>query len=68
MYINCIKFIKDAKKGVPFSESSPILDNISGAASWEKVTNGLVKMYDDEVLGKHPVIKHAYFGTIIPYK
>lgn len=25
-------------------------------------------MYDDEVLGKHPVIKHAYFGTIIPYK
>lgn len=75
MYINCIRFIKQMKKGVPFSESSPILDNISGAASWEKVTNvrqllteGLVKMYDDEVLGKHPVIKHAYFGTIIPYK
>jgi hypothetical protein len=39
MYINCIKFIKEAKKGVPFRESSPVLDNISGAASWEKVTN-----------------------------
>lgn len=34
MYINCIKFIKEAKKGVPFHESSPILDNISGAATW----------------------------------
>lgn len=37
--MNCIKFIKEVKKGVPFSESSPILDNISGAATWEKVTN-----------------------------
>jgi hypothetical protein len=50
------------------------LNNISGAASWEKVTGvnlfdiqGMVKMYKVEVLGKHPVIKHQYFGTIIPY-
>ena len=66
MYLNCIKFIREAKKGVPFSESSPILDNISGAASWEKITGGMIKMYKAEVLGKHPVIKHQYFGTIIP--
>ena len=32
--MNCIQFIKAAKKGVPFHESSPILNNISGAASW----------------------------------
>lgn len=38
MYINCIKFIKESKKGAPFNETSPVLDNISGAASWEKVT------------------------------
>jgi hypothetical protein len=38
MYINCIKFIMEVKKGVPFAESSPVLCNISGAASWEKVT------------------------------
>lgn len=28
----------------------------------------MIKMYDVEVLGKHPVIKHTYFGTIIPYE
>jgi hypothetical protein len=31
MYMNCIKFIKEQKKGVPFTESSPILDSISAA-------------------------------------
>ena len=67
MYINCIKFIMEVKKGVSFAESSPTLNNISGAASWEEVMGGMVKMYKAEVLGKHPVIKHQYFGTIIPY-
>lgn len=38
MYINCIKFIMEVKKGIPFAESSPVLTNISGAASWQKVT------------------------------
>lgn len=28
----------------------------------------MIKMYQVEVLGKHPVIKHAYFGTIISFK
>lgn len=31
------------------------------------VMQGMIKMYKVEVLGKHPVIKHQYFGTIIPY-
>lgn len=57
----------EVKKGVPFAESSPYLDNVSGAASWEKVAGGLVKMYKVEILGKHPVIKHQYFGTIIEF-
>lgn len=34
MYFNCIKFIISVKKHVPFAESSPILNNISGAANW----------------------------------
>jgi hypothetical protein len=42
MYINCIKFIMEVKKGVSFAESSPILNNISGAASWEKVTGVII--------------------------
>jgi len=37
MYFGCIKFIKDVKKGCPFSESSPMLNDISAVPSWEKV-------------------------------
>lgn len=50
MYLNCIKFIMEVKKGVPFTESSPVLNNISGAASWEKVTGVpyLITLGDDK--------------------
>lgn len=54
MYINCIKFIMEVKKGVPFTESSPVLTNISGAASWQKVTQvdiGLNAGYGQDVQG-----------------
>ena len=45
MYMNCIQFIKEVKTGVSFAESSPVLHNISGAASWEKISGGMPKMY-----------------------
>ena len=45
MYFGCIKFIKSVKKGVPFGESSPMLNDISGVPSWEKVATGLLKMF-----------------------
>jgi hypothetical protein len=45
MYFGCIAFIKQVKKGVPFGEGSPILNDISAVASWEKVTQGLMKMF-----------------------
>ena len=38
MYFGCIRFIKTVKKGVPFGESSPMLNDISGVPSWEKVS------------------------------
>lgn len=38
MYFACIKFIKDVKKGCPFHESSPMLNDISAVPSWDKVT------------------------------
>eukprot|EP00827_Trimyema_finlayi_P006475 TRINITY_DN726_c0_g1_i1.p1 TRINITY_DN726_c0_g1~~TRINITY_DN726_c0_g1_i1.p1 ORF type:complete len:207 (+),score=43.76 TRINITY_DN726_c0_g1_i1:63-683(+) len=66
MYLNCIKFIKEVKNKAPFHETSPILHDISGAASWAKVAGGLIKMYQAEVLFKHPVIKHCYFGSLFP--
>lgn len=38
IYFGCILFIKQVKKGVPFGEGSPILNDISAVATWEKVT------------------------------
>ena len=67
MYFGCIKFIKDVKKGVHFQESSPMLNDISAVPNWEKVTSGLFKMYNAEVIGKHPVIKHLKFGSLLVF-
>ena len=67
MYFGCIYFIKTVKKGWPFGESSPTLNDISAVPSWRKVAEGMVKMYQGEVLNKHPVIKHFKFGSLIPY-
>lgn len=68
MYINCINFIKKVKKGVPFGNSSPYLNDISSAASWTKVAKGLVKMYKVEVFSKFPVMKHLRFGELFSLK
>ena len=37
MYFGCVAFIKKVKQGVPFGESSPMLNDISGVPNWEKV-------------------------------
>lgn len=67
MYFGCISFIKQVKKGVPFGESSPILNDISGVGNWGKVTQGLMKMFQAEVIGKLPVIKHLRFGSLLAF-
>jgi serine/threonine-protein phosphatase 2A activator len=68
MYFACIKFIKDVKKGCSFGESSPMLNDISAVPTWDKVSQGLVKMYMAEVIGKHPVIKHLKFGSLLAFR
>lgn len=65
MYFGCIRFIKQVKKGVPFGESSPMLNDITAVPNWEKVSSGLMKMFQAEVFGKLPVIKHLKFGSIV---
>ena len=67
MYFGCIRFILEVKKNVHFQESSPILNDISAVANWDKVSQGLMKMYIAEVIGKHPVIKHLKFGSILVF-
>jgi len=64
MYFQCIRYIKSLKKGVPFFESSPMLDDISHLANWSKVSSGLLRLYEGEVLNKMPVVQHFIFGNI----
>ncbi len=59
----CIRHISRVKTG-PFAEHSNQLWNVSAVQAWEKVYQGLVKMYRAEVLSKFPVIQHVYFGSI----
>ncbi|KAJ8772079.1 hypothetical protein K2173_027256 [Erythroxylum novogranatense] len=67
MYLSCIAFIKKVKKGL-FAEHSPLLDDISGVHTWNKVNSGLLKMYKVEVLEKVPIMQHFLFGWLIKWE
>lgn len=64
MYLQGIRFIMEMKRG-PFFEHSRQLYDISGVPRWEKVNQGLGKMYKAEVLGKFPVVQHLVFGSLL---
>ncbi|KAL5705199.1 hypothetical protein ACHQM5_023535 [Ranunculus cassubicifolius] len=66
LYISCIQFVKKVKKGL-FAEHSPLLDDISGVATWKKVNSGLLKMYKAEVLEKVPIMQHFLFGWLLKW-
>ena len=79
MYLDCIKVIKEVKSTAPFSETSPMLNDISAAASWEKIAmvslifcliiqQGMTRMYQAEVLQKIVVAKHFWFGSLFKYQ
>jgi serine/threonine-protein phosphatase 2A activator len=67
LYVAAVREILDVKKGCHFSESSPVLWDISAVPNWSKVHMGLCKMYEAEVWGKRPVIQHYLFGEVIPF-
>lgn len=64
LYFGCIRYIKTLKKGVPFFESSPMLNDISQLPTWQKVYSGLLLLYEGEVLKKRQVVQHFVFGNI----
>jgi hypothetical protein len=64
MYFGCVQYIRDLKKSVPFFESSPMLNDISHLPTWTKVSSGLLKLYEGEVLDKRQVVQHFQFGNI----
>lgn len=66
LFIACIDYIQKVKIG-NFAEHSNQLWNISDVPSWAKISQGLMKMYQKEVLSKWPVIQHVLFGTLMPF-
>jgi len=65
IFLGCVKYINQVKTG-PFFEHSPTLDGVGNVPHWEKVNQGLMKMYKGEVLCKLPVMQHFFTGGILP--
>lgn len=67
LFLSSIEHINKLKRG-PFNEHSPILYSIATTVpNWGKVNSGLMKMYEAEVLEKHTIVQHFYFGDILPW-
>ena len=66
MYFACIQAI-NAVKTESLRWHSPMLDDISGVRTWNKVNQGMIKMYRAEVLLKLPIAQHIFFGELIQF-
>ena len=66
MYLSSVAFVLHVKKG-PLKETSPILSDVSSVKDWGKVNRGMLRMYQNEVLGKFPIMQHFLFGSIITH-
>ena len=67
LYFMSIMRIHQVKTG-PFHEHSSQLHAIAtGVPHWGKVNQGLLKMYDAEVLGKRVVVQHIPLGGLLEW-
>ena len=45
-----------------------MLNDISSIETWSKVSSGLLRLFEGEVLGKLPVVQHFVFGELFKGK
>ena len=65
MYLCAVDHVHTLKV-TSFAEHSPMLYDITSVRDWAAVHRGLLSMYNREVLGKHAIVQHFVFSSLLP--
>ncbi|KAG9391431.1 Phosphotyrosyl phosphatase activator, PTPA [Carpediemonas membranifera] len=66
MYFDAVKYITESKSAY-LGECAPILYDVSSVKTWNKICEGMMKMWRGEVLDKFVVVQHLLFGSVLAW-